>query len=368
MAANANWPLLACLQGDREGLLGAMGEAGWSWEPLFERASDEALLPYLHSRFAALDLLDEVPAEVAEFLAAVENANRERNAVIFGEARAALELMREMGVRPVLLKGLAYFACGIYSDPGQRYLCDADFLIPDGRRDEVAQRLLAKGWAPSEPIHPSRISEMRGVEMRRGHVMLEVHSRLGAATCERVLPAARVVEGAVPAMFEGMPVLVPSAEHLLTHVILHSQVHHAYDWRIWTPVRCMVDLAVIQEQVGAQANWAAIADAFAGAGEYRTLALHLRQVRDSLGMAPPIPVRGGGLLELAWARRRVMQRMPGLRFADPYFLYATVLSDRLKNVRHIGRNGAGLRYLATHVSDPRVYARLWTDLMEGKGR
>jgi hypothetical protein len=74
--------LCACIRGDRAQVRASILHASWNWELLFQTASDEAILPLLYSRFQSLDLPDLLPPEIADFLLAVESANRERNQAI----------------------------------------------------------------------------------------------------------------------------------------------------------------------------------------------------------------------------------------------------------------------------------------------
>ena len=65
--------LCACIRSDRPAVRASILHASWNWELLFQTASDEALLPLLYSQFKSLDLLDLLPAEIADFLLAVES-------------------------------------------------------------------------------------------------------------------------------------------------------------------------------------------------------------------------------------------------------------------------------------------------------
>ena len=65
----------------------------WCWEALFQTASDEGLLPLVFSQFRSLDLLKDIPEEIADFLLAVETANRERNQSIIDELKAAVAIL-----------------------------------------------------------------------------------------------------------------------------------------------------------------------------------------------------------------------------------------------------------------------------------
>ena len=68
---------------------------------------------------------------------------------------------------------------------------------------------------------------------------------------------------------------------------MHSQ--DPYHQQIWTPIRAMVDLLLLDRRFGPELNWEPVAGRFAAAGKYGVFVLHLLQVKDSLGL--PIPLR-----------------------------------------------------------------------------
>src|SRR5438128_197061 len=97
--------LCACIRGDRMEVQKSIRLHNWCWEALFQTASDEGLLPLVFSQFRSLDLLKDIPEEIADFLLAVETANRERNQSIIDELKAAVAILNGIEIQPVLLKG-----------------------------------------------------------------------------------------------------------------------------------------------------------------------------------------------------------------------------------------------------------------------
>src|ERR1039457_6007785 len=147
--------LCACIRGDRAAVRASICGDAWDWERLFQTASDEALLPLLHSQFKSLDLLDSLPADIADFLLAVETANRERNQAIVDELKAAVTLLNKIGIQPVLLKGLAYLKTGVYEDPANRFLMDIDLLVSEEQRQAAVEALIQNGWV-ADNLDPFR--------------------------------------------------------------------------------------------------------------------------------------------------------------------------------------------------------------------
>src|ERR1700710_2363712 len=116
--------------------------ADWDWEQLIAEASDESLLPAFYSRARELQVETALPASVLDFLRSVELLNAERNDAILKELKLAVRLLNGVHIEPVLLKGAAYLATGVYKTPAARYLADVDLLIPEGQLTQAAQVLI----------------------------------------------------------------------------------------------------------------------------------------------------------------------------------------------------------------------------------
>jgi hypothetical protein len=355
--------LCACIRSDRAEVQTSIRRDTWNWEKLFQTASNEALLPLLHSQFKSLDLLNLLPSEIADFLLAVETANRERNQAIIAELKAAVTLLNKIGIQPVLLKGLAYLKTGDYEDPANRYLMDIDLLVPKEQQQGAAEALIQNGWV-ADNLDPFRDFRHHGPPLRRASsVWIEIHHSLGTGSCERVLPAREVIERSAAVSLDGLCVRVPAKEDLLAHLIMHSQ--HPYHQRIWTPIRAMADLLFLNRRFGPDLHWEPVANRFSAAGKYGVFALHLLQVKDSLGLALPVRIRLNPFLRFCWSHRKTLQRHPKLRYFDPFYMLPMALDHRLRKLRKVLATRNGARYMLSQILAPGNYMRLWTDLVKG---
>jgi hypothetical protein len=358
--------LCACIRGDRVEVRTSIRHDAWSWESLFQTASDEALLPLLYSQFKSLDLLDLLPSEIANFLLAVETANRERNQAIVDELKAAVTLLNGIGIQPVLLKGLAYLKTGIYEDPAHRFLMDIDLLVPEEQRQAAVVALIQNGWV-ADNLDPFGNFRHHSPPLRRpSAVWIEIHHGLGAGACERVLPAREVIERSGAVDLDGLRVRVPAKEDLLAHLVMHSQ--HPFHQRIWTPIRAMVDLLLLDRRFGPDLHWEPVANRFSAAGKYGLFALHLLQVEDALHLALPVRIGLNPFLRFCWYRRKMLQRHPTVRYFDPFYMLPMALAQRLRKLRKVLATRNGARYVLSRLLAPGIYMRIWTDLVEGRGR
>jgi hypothetical protein len=191
---------------------------------------------------------------------------------------------------------------------------------------------------------------------------------VGLGACGRLLPASDVTRQSRRQDWDGAFVRIPRPEHLLTHLVAHSQMLHSYTERIWTPLRAVSDLYALEKRYGSGLDWSAVAEHFRERGQYGLLALFIRQAALAAGTAPVAELPWSAALRLRWLRRRLLHRLPFLRYADPVYMLSTLLGRRLLTLHKLLKTRGGVRYLSARISEPRVYSRLWTDLLEGRGR
>ncbi|MBV8551221.1 MAG: nucleotidyltransferase family protein [Acidobacteriaceae bacterium] len=354
-------PLSAVLLGHANAVNSDLQHNG-GWEPLIHLASSEQILPALHDSLTALNLTPHLPADVADFLSAVKELNRERNQRILAQARAAIEALNRAGIEPVALKGLACLLAGIYPDRGTRFLADIDLLVPESDFAASVEILTGLGYSPIEdnPIDLA-IGHTYPALVRPDSIEIDLHRYLGLGLSRSLLPAAEVLRDSVPHEFDGVRLRLPSPEHLVTHHIVHSQIHDFYRQRIWPSLRGMYDLLLLQRHFGARIPWTAIQARFERHRQYPVLALYLLQVEKVLGLERPIPLRLNPLTRLRWWRRQVLRRAPLLRFIDPIYLLFAGPLPRTRRLRDILRVPGGWRYLLGKFVSQKFYARLRAD-------
>jgi len=339
-----------------------------NWEGLIPIGEEERILPALNARLQETGISWLLPAEVASFFSAVEELNLERNRAILAELATVAALLNEVGIEPVLLKGAAYLVAGVYASPAARYLMDVDLLIPEPKMSIGIEALIQRGFEWDRRDRLGRFRHHHPPLRRAGSVPFELHHSLGMSSCKSLLPASEVLEQSTRHEFGGARVRVPSPDHLMVHLIMHSQIQHPYNERIWPPLRAMYDLVLIQRRFESEIDWSSLEDRFRKAGQSGVLAMHLLRVREVLGAETPFPIRLTGLTRLRWLRRRLLRALPALRFLDPIYMYSTVLVRRLRLLRSALDVPGGWRHITRELFAPSIYKRLITDVIEGRGR
>jgi Uncharacterised nucleotidyltransferase len=360
--------LAACLRGDHNLAGELLSNRHWSWECLLEKAKDEFILPAVAESIQELSLSHVVPIEVTDLLAAVDSLNAERNQVIVNEIHTVCKLLNGGGIEPVLLKGVAYLAAGVYRNPAARYLGDIDLLIPAAQIQSASNLLGRNGYRQDESDQFAGFRHHHPPLRRPGSVFIELHHSVGMGPCASLLPADEIFLESGAYDLGGVQVKLPAPNQLAIHLIAHSQIQHSYNERIWPPLRAMYDLALLQGRYEAVLDWKEIEMRFRRARRFGVLALHAFQLRETLGVELPLPLEMRGLMGLRWQRRRFLRRFPALRYLDPIYMSATVLTRRMRLLRRMLSEQDGRTHLAKQLLTAGLYKRFATDVMEGRGR
>jgi hypothetical protein len=363
--------LAACLDGSTERLSRfpaiALGSAeSCHWEGLICAAAAELLLPSLHQRLGEAGV--ELPVEISDFLAEVEDLNRERNAQILGEAWAVAELLNRIGVEPVVLKGAAFLLADVYPALGCRYLRDLDILVPRAQLGAAAAVLERDGYQPDTRDAMARFRHHYPQLQRpragdgSSSAPLELHHSLGPGVSGKLLTGEELLRDSYVKEWNGVRIRVPSPEHQVTHLILHSQLRHCYSERIWPPLRAMYDLVMLNRHFGSRLDWEEVRRRFRTHRREPTLLLHLLQARKTLGMPLPFAFELGGIGQARWVRRLALNRWPVLRFADPVYLVSSSFSRRMRFLRSVVAAPGGWKHAARMLFQSGFYRRLLADL------
>jgi len=361
--------LAACLDGSPEKLSPFLADG--CWEGLIRAAAEEFLLPALHRRLGEIGV--NPPPEVSDFLSDVEGLNLERNTRILEETRAVTALLNGIGIEPVALKGAAFLLEDVYPTPGCRYLCDLDLLVPYFQLDAAAEALQRDGYRPDTRDalarfrhHHPQLQRPRAAD-GSGSAPLELHHALGHGVSRKLLSGEELLRDSSVRVWNGVRIRVPSPEHLVAHLILHSQLHHCYSERIWPPLRAMYDLAMLDRHYGSRLDWEKVRQRFRIHGRESTLLLHLLQVEKTLGRVgrnPQLPLTFelGGVRRARWMRRQALNRWPALRFADPAYVVLSIFSRRMRFLASIALAPGGWKHASRMLFRIGFYRRLLAEI------
>ena len=316
----------------------------------------------MHDCIQALPAPADVPDEIANVFSTISELNRQRNEKILANVHEIGAALNRAGIEPVALKGVAQILAGVYPSLGTRFLNDFDLLASASDFPAAVDTLRDLGYTPLDdgPIETA-VGHSYPPLWRQNSVEVDLHRTLGLGICRSILPASDVLRDSTVHELEGVRIRIPSPEHLVTHQIMHSQIHEVYRERIWPNLRAMYDLVLLQRHFGDAIDWAAVERRFRRNGQQHVLAMYLLQVRDLLGFECPLSIPLTPLTKLRWHRRNLLRSAPWLRMADPIYIFRAGLMPRMP-VREILRLPGGLKYLTRHVFSKRFLSNLNTDL------
>ena len=238
----------------------------WSF---FERLCDRFGLSHIIGYgLRSLDSQAGVPGRLMDRLNSLFWSSVLRNEIwLFGrELPAILRAFRSRGLKLMLLKG-AVMAAMHYERRCLRLFGDLDILVQPERVQEAAEALIGMGYVVPEGARralPVDLERQKAYPplVKRGdggqHVAVDLHWRLSNRldaheqsfwACAEVLDFGR----------DGVSAYVPSLEHRLLHICLHT-ADHGLSHGIWAGSRmtmqCACDIERLFSGAGERLNWA----------------------------------------------------------------------------------------------------------------
>jgi hypothetical protein len=325
----------------------------WDWDRTVQVAAREQVLPALHAKLPC-------PPEISDFFEAIHLLNAERNRQLLSEIETLASLLNRDGIEPVLLKGSAYLVAGVYPDSADRWLQDIDLLVGPTQSGQAFEIIRRSGYEPYAPKPSALARHHHPVLTHIQRFPVEVHHSLGLGACSTFLTADEVVNASSPFRFGQANVHIPSAEHLMTHLIMHSQMHHGSYDRIWPALRAMHDLVLLGRRFAVP--WDSVRSRFRSHRKTALLNLHLMQIENTMGIAPPFTVSNGGI---RWWYRQALWREPKLGYLDPVYFFSRVFSDKLQVSRRLLKDPVGRRFVLSAPFRRSFYKRILADITQG---
>lgn len=329
-------------------------------DSLIDFAYRQNALTTLHGRI--LPSTDLNSQTIATLLKAVHTLNTERNQTALKQIHELTVALNTARIQPVALKGLANILTGIYPDLGTRYLADLDLLIPKNQFPAAIAVFQSLDYA-TLPAHPVElaIGHTYPPFHRSGSLEVDLHRTLGLHPCPNFLPAEDFIREATVHNVNGTEILIPSPTHLVTHHIMHSQMHDVYKERLSPSLRTLYDFYLLNRHFGDKIDWEAIESHFRRKGQYATLVLYLLEAEATLEIVPPIRLQLTPASRVRRCRRELLQKYPGLRWIDPAYYMRAGIEPRTRRLRDILAHPKGVEYLLQKFRRPEFYARIRSD-------
>ncbi len=310
----------------------------------------------------------DVPSDVRDYFAAVRLLTGQQAEVLLALSAEIVSALRAIGARPVLLKGAAALAQGLYPSRDLRLMTDIDVLITDTKRTESSNALVMLGYREYNYKEPRPIvrdgldvepetpfPSYHGAPLVHAHtgIRVELHRALSVPQFAALLPAQDALRRAAPISASGMTFSVLAPTDRIVHHVLHAQLHHQGAQSAIVGLRQLVDLAILVDAFGSDIDWTDAGFRFASNGYADVLADYLAYLALLLDRRVPAHVND---LETVMAHLRAGVEAP----PKPRETIGAIASQYWKRFR---RRPA----LVINVIDPRFWPgrlRNWRDRLK----
>jgi hypothetical protein len=347
-----------------QGLAGALGQNlgpmdlpanDAEWQSMLRLSSRHLVTPLLRRTFQEHGLVSGLPAGVVEFLDAVYTLNLDCNLRYLDQLAHLIQILNNIGVRPVLLKGAAALVSGLYPTPGERMIGDIDVLVPLSSLSPVLDQLTAVGYQ-ARPLEEGNSFGTEGFQSG-GHnyaplesadwpVAVELHVHPVHLSVAQLLGSEEVVRDATPLNWRGGDCLLPSPTHFVMHNVIHAFVVDMRDCGFLS-LRQLFEFVRANRTYGERIDWAVIQQRFVSLGYGSALRGYVVSASIYLGFQVPPELTISGFARL---RRRFYRTELG--HPAKHFLFSLGWFLRVL--------GALVRIRAGHlVSNPRRMKKLF---------
>jgi hypothetical protein len=226
------------------------------WMEIIDFANQHLLIPALYSALkakACFDLLED--SLIKEYLETVYFFNETRNKAILEQLQDVTDLLSEIEIAPVLLKGAAALSEAYYPRIGARVMSDIDILVPEEKIMESIALFESKGeYKPVDETHDLwDIHHYRKIYSDKGIATLELHFKSLAAAYPYFTNETLIEHIRPSKQIEGAMVIEPTLD--LYHVFLHSEISdHAHEHQTLS-LRQLHHAATIISAAGEEIDW-----------------------------------------------------------------------------------------------------------------
>ena len=308
------------------------------WPIVLDIANRGWLVPAIHVALDGAGRLDEVPADVREYLIFLHNQNFERNRRLRAQLIEATSALNAAGIEPILLKGAIHLFCATEEKLGARMISDLDIHIDCEDRSRATTVLIGLGYCTLDNSAALARSCDAGV--------IDLHDQPNS----RSAPYLQNDLGAVSSRAErfGANAHIPCATARALHFIVHDMIKDGDHWSFRIDLRHLHDLAELaRSDEGIDWHWLSmtLADDVAR----QALIGQARALEDLFGVPIPEFLRGGRGSELRYAARLACaSRRP---WASPIRLMGNIS-------RTIHQNSQGYRWRGASMFGRHLLGRL----------
>ena len=223
-------------------------------ETVITLADSMLVLPMLRSGLQRRGAAGLLCVDQHEMLETIWQLNAQRNRDLIREAREVAQILAQIDIRAVFLKGMAQILAGSH-DAGGRMVNDLDILVPENRLREALDHLQRCGFSPGpgKPfVDAARLRPFahHAPPLRRHEnaPWVEIH-RAFFADPDFLLPAHEIIASARPVSQKDWTAWIPAPEHQMGMAIAHASLRGLERFGAGISLRDMADCLALRDQV-----------------------------------------------------------------------------------------------------------------------
>jgi hypothetical protein len=297
------------------------------WPQLISLASSHFAISHLAAALAGPQR-PPLSHDVGDYFAAVRQLGETRSKSMRNQLGEIVVALNGASITPLLLKGAAYEAIGLYPRDGTRVFSDLDLLIPVDKIVLAVTVLKSLGYQPDEANAEALGDQHHHLpEMTRPDRMaaVELHREPLRWQARGLLPKPELLrEAERVSLSGGGEALVPSPTHLVLHNILHGQVSSYRHWAGRFLLKDAIDLVALERRFAAAIDWHGITQRLSRAGLDGIAGFYVTTAFESFDKTPPQSImitRRARLARAVWTAQQAGRSHPlmGLMHLDLVF-------------------------------------------------
>ncbi|MCP4046978.1 MAG: nucleotidyltransferase family protein [Gammaproteobacteria bacterium] len=278
------------------------------WQQVAETANKALITPALRGFLCNSPASNLVPAIVRHHVDGANIVSARRNRALWNETCELVGHLNGVGVKPVLLKGLANFAAGLYPDPGCRMMCDVDLLVPGHLMEACANILIDAGYTESQAIEDHHHHPVLHRPGQEAHFELHSEPVADRNRAQALLGSTELLKQATPCSDGFFNYAIPPAELRVVHAIVHDQLADRGFPRGKRSLRSLYDVALLVTRHPEEVSWTRLQNHFTRLGRGHVIDAFAMALEDTLGWQPPGEMSGFSLKARMGHRKWLLQR------------------------------------------------------------
>lgn len=224
------------------------------WQKVISEAKSQGVAALVYYNLAGLPDKPAIPPDILFNLKKYYLDTIGRNVVVFEELKKALNLLKQEGIKAVVLKGPALIGT-VYKDWGLRWVGDIDLLVPEDDLFKAQACLLNHGYFQDKLITKVNKNELFQHLMplwrTKNSIRIEIHWTLTVNQIFQI-NINEIWQRVEKCTINNYNTLILSPEDMLLHLCQHHCFGHIQD----IYYKSAYDIAAVIQHYGDSLNWA----------------------------------------------------------------------------------------------------------------